>query len=291
MQVQKAPGKIIRIFSENTRDNLQALIAASCRYDGIAFPFNANELPSSSDTLPTTLLYYVDQTLLGFVCMCNLSEIELFGLVHPEQRRQGIGRALFNTAREIAQQQGYKNVRIGCYGSIPSGETFARANGGLLHYAEYNMELDTSKVQPPLSIHTTLTLCQAAATEARKVASLIAQVFGNPEEEVHKWITKDMLKPQRRIFFIQLQEATIGTVRIVEGENGRTDITTFGILQPYRTCGYGKQALLQVIAMLLTENNHHIALDVATENSRALALYYKCGFQEIRKDSYFRITL
>lgn len=103
--------------------------------------------------------------------------------------------------------------------------------------------------------------------------------------------TKDVLKPDRRSFFIELQGKPIGTIRIVDGASERADITLFGLLQPYRGHGYGRQILLTSVDLLLSEQCAPIALDVTTSNRNALALYQTCGFQEARKDSFYKLML
>jgi len=278
-------------ISEVTHADLQGLIEAGNSYDGIEFPFTINELPSSLDELPTTLLYSANHMILGLLCIYDWSGIELYGLVHPTYRRSGIGHALLATAKEAAQQREFKHLLLGCYGSISAGTAFAGAQGATFEHADYHMELDVNRIQRPAIKHTELTLRLVEPAEIKHVASIAAQAFGEPEEEMCAWLTRDVLKPDRRIFFIELQRNPIGTIRIVEGARGQADITLFSLLQPYRRRGYGMQILLSSVDMLLSERCSHIALDVTTSNSHALALYQACGFQEIRRDSYYKLTL
>ena len=279
-------------ISEAIHADIQELIEVSNRYDGIDFPFALSELPSSTDKLPATFLYRADHVLAGLLCIYNWSgsEIELYGLVHPAYRRRGIGQALLARAKELAQQYEPKRLLLGCYGSISSGMAFAEAQGAVFDFAEFNMELDVNKIQRPTTWHTELTLRQVGAPEIEQVASISAQAFGDPEDETRDWLTRDVLEPGRRIFFIELQGSPIGTLRLVEGADQRADITSFCLLQPYRGHGYGKQILLSSVDLLLSEQHSTIALDVTTTNSGALALYQACGFQEVRKDSYWAMS-
>lgn len=280
-------------ISEALYADIKELIAVSGRYDGIDFPFALSELPSSTDTLPTTILYRADHVLAGLLCIYNWSgsEIELYGLVHPAYRRRGIGQALLARAKEFAQQYRPKRLLLGCYGSISAGMAFAEAQGAAFDFAEFNMELNVDKIQRPTTWHPELTLRQIGASEIEQVASISARAFGDPEDETRDWLTRDVLRPGRRIFFIELQGSPIGTLRLVEGAGQRTDITSFCLLQPYRGRGYGKQILLSSVDLLLSEQRSPIALDVTTTNNGALALYQACGFQEVRKDSYWSLSI
>jgi ribosomal protein S18 acetylase RimI-like enzyme len=278
-------------ISETNRADIQGLIEESNRYDGIDFPFTLDELPSTSDEHSTTLLYTASQKILGLLCLYNWSGIELYGLVHPTYRRRGIGQALLTAAKEIARQHEQPHLLLGCHGSIPSALAFAEANQATFSHADYHMIFNESAVQRSTSLHAELALRRADATEIGQVASIAAQAFGEPEEEMCDWLTKDVLKPQQRIFFIELQGNPIGTIRIVETASKRSDLTLFCLLQPYRGRGYGRQILLSSVDLLLSEQCSHIALDVTTSNSNALALYQTCGFQEVRKDSYYKFVL
>lgn len=288
---QTFPENITVGISETALVDVQKLIEESNRYDGIDFPFTLEEFPYSLSELPVTLLYSVNHSVAGFLCIFNWSGIELYGLVHPAQRQRGIGQTLLDTAREIARQRGQKDLLLGFYGSMASAIAFAQANHATFSHAEYSMKLNLSMVGRTTSSYAELALRQIEADEIEQVASIAAQAFGEPEEEMREWLTRDVVKSLRRIFFIELQGNPIGTLRLVEAMDGRVDITLFSLLQPYRRRGYGRQILLSTVDMLLSEQRQHIALDVTTNNSAALALYQSCGFQEVRKDSYYKLVL
>lgn len=271
---------------------IQQLIEACNRHDGIDFPFAVNELPSSTDELVATLLYSVNQVPLGLLCIYQWTGVpEIYGLVHPAQRRSGSGLALLEEARELLQRRGRHFLQLGCHGSLPSGLAFAEANGATFEYAEYHMQLDMQALPQPTRAHAELTLRQAETTEAEQLAMIAAQAFDEPVAEMRDWLTSDILKTDHRAYFIELQGTPIGTIRTVEVADQQADITLFCLLQPYRGRGYGRQILLSTVDLLRSEQYLHIALDVKTNNSNALALYQSCGFQETRKDSYYQFTL
>ena len=68
---------------------IQQLLEASNAYDDIDFPFAVTELPVSTDGLPTTLLYVIEQHIVGLLAVYNWSGMEeVYGLVHPAFRRR-----------------------------------------------------------------------------------------------------------------------------------------------------------------------------------------------------------
>src|SRR5260370_15271252 len=74
-------------ISEAIHADIQELIEASNRYDGIDFPFALSELPSSTDKLPAALLYRADHVLAGFGFILNWScrPLPPHGLCYPRK--------------------------------------------------------------------------------------------------------------------------------------------------------------------------------------------------------------
>ena len=66
----------------------------------------------------------------------------------------------------------------------------------------------------------------------------------------------------------------------------------FGILPQYRGKGYGKEALIRIIRSVRRRYPHYdIALEVNSQNARALALYTSLGFEDQQVIEYRRIPL
>src|SRR5438445_795115 len=64
-------------------------------YEGLDLKLALGEPPADSGQAMNRFLYYDDGRLVGF---CSLDYEELCGMVHPEHRRRGIGRALLGAA-------------------------------------------------------------------------------------------------------------------------------------------------------------------------------------------------
>jgi ribosomal protein S18 acetylase RimI-like enzyme len=67
------------------------------------------------------------------------------------------------------------------------------------------------------------------------------------------------------------------------GWNSR--LVAMGILANHRNCGYGSQALEQIIHETRARGDHHLELEVITSNAPAVHLYQKFGFR-ILQDLY-----
>ena len=68
-------------------------------------------------------------------------------------------------------------------------------------------------------------------------------------------------------------------------------IRGFGIVPERRQRGYGRQLLAATMQLMLAEGQKHFALDVATDNMRALTLYASCGFRETEAYDYHDVPL
>src|SRR5258708_19567968 len=84
-------------ISEAIHADIQELIEASNRYDGIDFPFALSELPSSTDKLPAAFLYRADPVLAGLLSISNSSAtaIKLYAFLHPPYPPPALSQPLF----------------------------------------------------------------------------------------------------------------------------------------------------------------------------------------------------
>ncbi|QBD76349.1 GNAT family N-acetyltransferase [Ktedonosporobacter rubrisoli] len=280
-------GKMKEGLGEADHAHIRELLRVCHQFDGLEFPLSLEGMLYAPNNV---LLCYQHETLLGMVYVMSEGDVELLGLVHPEYRRQGVGRSLLEAAKTFCRRKQVSHLSLVCFEAMPAGEAFCRAVGGQYEKSEFHMVLDMQVLRPLEPLDVALSLRQADAADARTLAHFLAQEFEEAEEEMYSWIEADLKKPGRRAFLVVLGEEPIGTLRMFEDDSS-VEITAFGILPPYRRHGYGRRILLQAVHMLLTEGWQHIALDVETENRKALALYLSCGFRQTREDRFYRLDL
>jgi ribosomal protein S18 acetylase RimI-like enzyme len=275
-------------LTDRDRVMIAGLIDLSQQQEGLGFPIPVEEMRSSTEQEPEQLLYYQEETLLGFAHLQYGPQLEVYGLTHPAYRRQGIGKALFQAAQSVQQQVGIAELLLVCNHLSSTGRAFAEAMGGRYTISEHQMLLDPSSITRPDAWRPGLQFRRATAAEAPLVAHLIAQSFGDPAEDVASWVQSDIRKPTQRFFLGLLHDKPIGTLRTV-GEGQFVDIAAFGVLPAYRGQGYGRQMLLSIIDLLLEEDWRGVRLDVETDNDHALRLYQGCGFHVTGSYDYFQI--
>lgn len=284
--VNQNPVQIRSGITKADHASIHELLNVCNQYDGWDFLLQIEEIPSVPGN---GLLAYQQETLVGVVYLLGDMEIELLGCVHPQHRRNGIGRSLLDAARASCRQLGKERLLLITHADLPSGEAFAKAVGGHYTFSEYCLVFSGAHLRKPAASHDGLQFRQAEQTEASQVASIAAQAFGDSFADQFAWIEKEIKKPQRRFFLIWLHGEPIGTISVVSVGAERIDITTFGILPLHRGRGYGRSILGQIADLLLAENWSQITINVETQNRNALALYESSGFQQAEVEHYYTI--
>jgi ribosomal protein S18 acetylase RimI-like enzyme len=282
-------GKIKTEVAASDRTNIAKLIEDCARYEGGYFPAPVELMPTPSENKPAQLLHYEGDILTGFAYLQHGPEIEIYGVVHPDHRRKGVGMTLLEAAKAIQRQEGANGLLLVCNSALPCGKAFAEATRGAYRFSEHRMVLDPGSIErPPLSQGQQVQFQRAAVTDVLILTHLVSRAFDDPEEETANQIMVDILTDNQRFYIGWLEGQPIGALRTVSfGE--QIDITTFGVLPPYRRRGYGRQMLLAIVDLLLGEHWPTISLDVETKNANALGLYQSCGFRAISTYDYYQV--
>src|SRR5438552_2348475 len=88
------------------RDDVEQLAALCRQHEGLDLGWVLEPSGRVPGHETNQLLYYDEGALVGFMSLPAGPEIELCGIVHPEHRRRGIGRALLTAARDEFRQRG-----------------------------------------------------------------------------------------------------------------------------------------------------------------------------------------
>ncbi|HLG60486.1 MAG TPA: GNAT family N-acetyltransferase [Ktedonosporobacter sp.] len=239
-------------------------------------------------------LYYEGKTLAGYLAMDSwgIEKRELTGMVHPEYRRKGIGRALLNAAREECSSRGIKQVILVCERTSASGQAFVRAVGGRLDFSEHEMVLGNFQERNLFDDRLFFRAADSADLEA--LAAIQAGSFGDPLEEARLGQSKHLQEPNSYTYIATFGEESVGceepvgALRLHEAQD-RVGIYGFGVLPDYRGRGYGRQMLEEAIRSIRARSQKMITLDVETDNVNAIGLYCSCGFEIKTTYDYYAI--
>ncbi len=127
---------------------------------------------------------------------------------------------------------------------------------------------------------------QSGVTELTHLRSLS---FGD-DTRSSEVLLVEMDAPGARYFLAERDGEHIGQIGVVDVGDG-IYVRALGIVPERRQRGYGRQLLAATMQLMLAEGHRHFALDVATDNARALTLYETCGFRETEAYDYYDVAL
>jgi ribosomal protein S18 acetylase RimI-like enzyme len=212
---------------------------------------------------PLDFLYYDDGKIVGYLALDDrgVETKELFGMVHPAYRRQGIFQLLFEAAKDVCRSRAVKRLVLTCERASPAGQAFVRSVGATYDFSEHEMVL--RDFCPRLQFDDRLSVRLADVEDIDALTFVQAAAFDDPEAVVRRRITTFMKNPLCRYYLLQSLshvkhlpgEASVaygepvGSLRLELDEE--IGIYAFGIHPAYRRRGYGRQMLEEVIYQLL----------------------------------------
>jgi mycothiol synthase len=278
-------------LAPDERAELAALLAEARRRDGIEHAVHTAAPPADAPAdAAHFFLARIARELVGVVSLVGYQEMEVTGVVRPDQRRRGVGRALVTAARAEIARRGLETWLLACDAALPAGGAFAAALGGALEFSEHRLRLDPSRLPAPAPT-SALTCRLATPADTDDLAAIIAAAFGDPFEEVRGWVGNDFDRPDRRWFLASIAQFPIGTLRVRQGEGDEVYVTGFGIAPAYQNQRLGRQFLLTILAQLRAEGHTNILIEVETTNAPANALYRAVGFEPVRSFAYYRMAV
>lgn len=230
-------------------------------------------------------LYYIDGKLVSYLGIssfgANVAEIN--GMTHPEFRRNGLFRKLFQLAMEECHKREFDQVLLLTDDKSSTGKAFIHTTSAEYDFSEYRMKAVYSLSSPMAE---TITLRKASQADAKEISRQNVIYFNDKEiTEDNYSIDEDTLC---NTYLVVQKEVTIGKIGI-EYSNSTAYIFGFGILPEFRGMGYGRAALIAAMKICHQNNFNEIELDVACKNKKALNLYTSCGFVEQSVMNYYSI--
>ncbi len=277
-------------LNEKELNEVEHLASVCNAYEDLELKLALGPSPVDSEQQINRFLYYEGGALVGY---CSLDYEELCGMVHPERRRTGIGRALLDAAINEYRRRFISTILIICEEASQSGKAFVAATGAKYDFAEHHMELEVdanANWGRSASVDSRLRLYKAGLQDFDVVAGLTAASLGGTEQTAKRHIESDMQDPNQQFYIARLEQIPIATLKTLD-MGTKIGIYAFGVLPEYRGQGLGKQTLTQAIKSLIAENWTRFALEVETENANAFGLYNSCGFKVTTTYGYYKLAL
>jgi ribosomal protein S18 acetylase RimI-like enzyme len=282
-------------------DDISAIeqLAAICeRYEHTRLRISWGMLQTRPGDFPLDFLYYDAGKIVGYVALDDrgVESKELFGMVHPAHRRQGIFQLLFQSALDVCYSRGVKHLILTCEHTSPSGQAFIKSVGATYDFSEHEMVL--TDFRPRHQFDDRLSIQLADGDDSDALVFVQSAAFGDSETVVHWRIARFMHNPICRYYIMMLEKEPIGFKEPIGSLRLELDdeigIYAFGVHPTYQGRGYGRQMLEEVIHLIRAEpaiSQKAIMLDVETDNIHAFNLYRSCGFQVRATYDYYNCYL
>lgn len=281
-----------RGLKQQQLDSIAHLADICNEHDGLDLKLNWDNLRSRPPDATNDFLYYNEQgALVGYLAIFSFNprEAEISGMVHPAYRRRGIFRRLLDAARAECKRRGIPALLLIAEQASTAGLAFVRSLPVSYDHAEYKMVLDELKI--PERYSTEVQFRPATLVDIPAMKHITASAFDQSEDDVN-WYTERIMKdsPTRHFFVGVVGETVVGKIDIVFDEQ-EAFIYGFAVAAEYQGRGYGRTILAHTVQEILAQGQRHIALEVETQNERALGLYQSCGFRVTGCYQYYRLVL
>ncbi|HMA38413.1 MAG TPA: GNAT family N-acetyltransferase [Chloroflexia bacterium] len=275
-------------LSATERQDVRALADLCNAQEGLELKLNLGPGPADGTS---QFLYYAAGELIGFCSLDGDEEPEVCGMVHPAQRRRGIGRALLAAAIAETQRRGGPTLILICEAASATGQAFVATTGAPLSLAEYHMELDAPATsEPPAPADAAIQLQRASAADLDDLVRITVAAFGDAEASTRRRIAADLQGAQEEFYLARLGGTPIGSLKLVMGD-GWAGIYGFGVLPEYQGQGRGRQILETAIRQLRAGGRPRITLEVESTNAPAHRLYAALGFRVTTTYGYYTLTI
>ena len=234
-------------------------------------------------------LLRVEGELVGYAGMTRDGQPEACGMVHPGWRRQGIGRSLLGGLRGVARGFGRKRLLIVCEDSGPIALDWMRRLGAVHEASERRMTLrldahwDAGRRAPPRGAALELRRPTTSDRQARR--RLLMERFDETAEEIEDRLAS---YDDGESLIALDGGRVVGTLRLIPGTS-RWMIYGFVIDRERRGQGLGSRMLAAVVDRLRSEGVAAVGLEVDPENTPAIRLYERFGFETVTTYRYMRL--
>jgi ribosomal protein S18 acetylase RimI-like enzyme len=226
---------------------------------------------------PTHFLAVAGDEVLGYAGLTPGDEAEACGMVHPSWRRRGVGTALLARILGAALVLERAGILVICEDAGPLAGAWMRRLGANLDSSERRMVVRLSSSDEPSTItDTPLQIRPATDAVHDAVVALLGEEFSDHPEE-------------RRIIGTDGGDV-VGTLRLTESSQ-RTMIYGFVIDERRRGTRLGTRMLAAVMAQLRAEGVAEVGLEVDPDNTPAVRLYERFGFETVTTYRYMRLAV
>ena len=274
------------IQSTNTLNDHQlleakALIAVCQKYDGtFRDPYLSNMLNFDPD-MPAFFLYYEKGELVGLLTIyADDQDVDVAILVHPNYRRQGIARALYESFEKETASYPIESVTFQTERIFLENHPDFASNWGLVEDDETETWLGKDRRPYPLATISNLEVVLADRSYQDQISQLKFEAFSEEHESrevVDRYVAKALKDPESRLYILLKNDQVIGTCTVDLSSNTNY-LYGLAIAELERGKGYGSYLAKSLVNQLIEQNDKAFQIAVEDSNVGAKRLYEKIGF-------------
>ena len=274
------------IQSTNTLNDHQlleakALIAVCQKYDGtFRDPYLSNMLNFDPD-MPAFFLYYEKGELVGLLTIyADDQDLDVAILVHPNYRRQGIARALYESFEKETASYPIESVTFQTERIFLENHPDFASNWGLVEDDETETWLGKDRRPYPLTTISNLEVVLADRSYQDQISQLKFEAFSEEHESrevVDRYVAKALKDPESRLYILLKNDQVIGTCTVDLSSNTNY-FYGLAIAELERGKGYGSYLAKSLVNQLIAQNDKEFQIAVEDSNVGAKRLYEKIGF-------------
>ncbi len=238
---------------------------------------------------PVHFLAVTDDEVIGYAAVTAGDQAEVCGMVHPDQRRRGVAKALLGEVRQGARRLERESILIICEDAGPTALAWMRRLGAAVESAERRMtvRLDAQprpRIADALGTGTPMTVRPATSADRDALVKLLSEGFGTADP-----VDDDLAGTPVEQRLVGLDGgAMVGTLRLTESSR-RTMIYGFVIDDARRGQRLGTRMLAAVVEQLRDQGVGEVGLEVDPNNTPAVRLYERYGFETVTTYRYLRL--
>ena len=238
---------------------------------------------------PLHQLAFAGDALVGYAGMTGDDQAEACGMVHPDWRRQGIGTSLLGEVGRVARSLDRDSLAWVCEDAGPVALAWMGRLGAVHAASERRMTLhlaDADGARPWAVEGGALELRRPTPGDRPARIGLLMERFTETAEEIEERLTS--YTDAESLIALE-RGAVVGTLRLIPSSH-RSMIYGFVIDRERRGQGLGSRMLAAVLERLRTEGAADVGLEVDPENTPAVRLYERFGFETVTTYRYMRLT-
>jgi ribosomal protein S18 acetylase RimI-like enzyme len=273
-------------LSKTRLSNLRGLLTACQATDGAYIPLYPHLLRLYRPG-PPSFLYYQNKQLIGFLALFHFypDAAEIALLVHPNHRKQGIAKSLWEVIIKEAKllTPPLQHLIISTPESLK--QTWFKHYAFQFASTEHEMVCtDHIRNYPHPNLYA---IAEANQQDIDTLCRIDAVCFNTNRPHPTERIKQLLIAANLKVFLIFYNKQPIGQVCLIF-EKQQIRLTDLAILPHMQHKGFGQALLMYCLNYVEQYEPKKITLTVAANNQTALHLYQQVGFQIYNTVDYYK---